>query len=235
MVAAWKEQNHLPEIGQLSFEERLGLLVDRELTERENKRLKSRLRAAKLRQQACFEDIDYQHPRGLDRSLMQQLGMSTWIQKHRNVLITGPTGIGKSYIACALAHKACLNGFRSHYYRLPALLHELKVARGDGRYTQLMKLLLRADVLVLDDWGLTTIRADEQRELLEVFEDRYDRKSTLVTSQFPVDRWFETMSDPTLSDAILDRLIHNGYKLLLEGESMRKHYSDLLESNQLLT
>ncbi len=235
MIAAWKEQSELPEIGQLSFEERLGLLVDRELTERESRKLKSRLRAAKLRQQACFEDIDYQHKRGLDRSLVQQLGTSTWIQKRHNVLITGPTGIGKSYLACALAHKACLNGFRSHYYRLPSLLHELKIARGDGRYSQLMKQLLRADVLVLDDWGLTTIRADEQRELLEVLEDRYDRKSTIVTSQFPSDQWFETMSDPTLADAILDRLIHNGYKLLLDGESMRKQYSDLLESEPLLT
>jgi DNA replication protein DnaC len=227
MAQALSEQMTLPDIDDLSFEERLGLLIDREMTEREDRRLKTRLRQAKLKQTACVEDIDYRHARGLDKSLMRDLANCQWIKRHLNLLITGPTGVGKTWIACALAQKACREGYSALYLRLPRLLQELPIAKGDGTYTRLMMRLARIDVLILDDWGLSKLIAEQRRDLLEILEDRHDNRSTIVTSQLPLDKWHHIIGDPTLADAILDRLVHNAYKINLKGDSMRKSKSKL--------
>jgi len=227
MAKALTEQMALPDIESLSFEERLGLLVDREATEREDRRLKTRLRQAKLKQNACIEDIDFKQPRGMDKSLLLDLAQCQWIKKHLNLLITGPTGVGKTWIACALAQKACREGFTSLYLRLPRLLQELPIAKGDGTYTRLMNRLAKVDVLILDDWGLSKLIAEQRRDLLEILEDRHDTRSTIVTSQLPLDKWHHIIGDPTLADAILDRLVHNAYKINLKGESMRKRKTKL--------
>ncbi len=222
MKEALCEQQAMPDIDELEFEERLGLLVDRELTAREDRRLKTRLRTARLRQQAAIEDLDYRHPRGLDKSLMRDLASCQWIKRHLNLLITGPTGVGKTWIACALAHKACRSGYSPQYRRLSRLFDELSYAHADGRYPQLMKKLARTDVIVLDDWGLAKLTAAQRRDLLEVLDDRHNRRSTLITSQLPVEHWHKIIGDPTFADAILDRLVHNAYRITLKGESMRK-------------
>jgi DNA replication protein DnaC len=227
MANALSEQMALPEIEKLSFEERLGLLVDREITERDERRLKTRLRKARLKQQACIEDIDYRHARGLDRSLMMDLANCQWIKKHLNLLVTGPTGVGKSWIACALAHKACRKGYSAQYLRLPRLLEELPLAKGDGSYPKLLANLAKMDLLILDDWGFSKLTADQRRDLLEILEDRHDMRSTIVTSQLPINKWHQIIGDPTLADAILDRLVHNAYKINLNGESMRKKKTKL--------
>lgn len=227
MQAALQEQMQMPDIGQLSFEDRLGLLVDREMTERDNRRLKTRLRQAKLRQQACVEDVDFRHPRKLDKTLFMRLAECRWIKEHSNVLITGPTGVGKSYLACALAHKSCSQGYSAMYFRLPRLLHQLSIAKADGQYDKLLKGIARVDLLVIDDWGLAKFVKEQRHDLLEILEDRHGLRSTLITSQVPVQHWHEIIADPTLADAILDRLVHNAYKLPLDGGSMRKRQSKL--------
>jgi len=227
MVKALTEQAAMPDIEALSFEERLGLLIDREMTEREDRRLKTRLRQAKLKQNACVEEIDYRHPRGLDKSLMRDLIQCQWIKRHLNLLITGPTGVGKTWIGCALAQKACREGYTALYLRLPRLLQELSIAKGDGTYAKLLVRLAKVDVLILDDWGLSRLIAEQRRDLLEIMEDRHDNRSTIVTSQLPLEKWHSSIGDPTLADAILDRLVHNAYKINLKGESMRKRKSAL--------
>jgi DNA replication protein DnaC len=227
MAKALREQLQNQKATNLSFEERLGLLVDREMTERENRRLVTRLRTAKLRVSAAIEDIDFRQPRGLDKSLILSLASNQWITEHHNLLIIGPTGVGKSYLACALSHKACRDGHAVLYQRLPRLLEELALSHHDGRYRKLMKSLLKADLLVLDDFGLAPLTTEQQRDLLEIIEDRYDRRSTLVTSQLPVKHWHDILAEPTLADAILDRLVHNAYKIELKGESMRKNKSKI--------
>ena len=232
MARALAEQMDMPDIDQLAFEERLGLLVDREMTERENRRLTSRLRQAKLKHLACIEDIDYRHPRDLDRALITSLADNQWVAKHRNILITGPTGIGKTWIGCALAHKACRDGYRARYLRLPRFLQELPIAKGDGTYPKLLTRLARIDVIILDDWGLSKLTAEQRRDLLEILEDRYDRRSTIVTSQQPVDQWHAIVGDATLADAILDRLVHNAYRIHLKGESMRKTKAHLTDNDE---
>ena len=227
MLKALIEQAAIPDIEALSFEERLGLLIDREMTEREDRRLKTRLRQAKLKQNACVEEIDYRHPRGLDKSLMRDLIQCQWIKRHLNLLITGPTGAGKTWIGCALAQKACREGYTALYLRLPRLLQELSIAKGDGTYAKLLVRLAKVDVLILDDWGLSRLIAEQRRDLLEIMEDRHDNRSTIVTSQLPLEKWHNSIGDPTLADAILDRLVHNAYKINLKGESMRKRKSEL--------
>jgi DNA replication protein DnaC len=227
MYQALIEQRQVPDMVALTFEERLGLLVDRELTERENRRLTTRLRQAKLRQTACIEDIDYRHPRRLDKSFMARLATCQWVRERHNVFITGPTGIGKTWLGCALGQQACRDGLTALYLRLPRFLQELPIAKGDGRYGKLRTTLAKTDVLILDDWSLAPFSDENRRDLLEIVEDRHDRRATIITSQLPVEHWHDALGDPTLADAILDRLVHNAYKIALHGESMRKRSATL--------
>ena len=224
MVKALEEQLQMSEkIRDLCFEDRLALLIDREVAERKNRRLKTRLRKAKLRQKnACVEDLDLRSRRGIDKGLFLNLSSCDWIAQHRNVLITGPTGVGKTFIACALAQKACREGYTVEYLRVPRLFEDLALAHADGRYPKRMAGFARTDLLVLDDWGLAPLGDADRRELLEILEDRHELRSTLVTSQLPVDAWYDAIDHPTLADAILDRLVHNAYRLELRGESMRR-------------
>jgi len=227
MAAALEDQARTPDIEQLTFEERLGLLLDREETSRADRRLKTRLTQAKLRMQASLEDIDYKAQRNLDKRQLLDLSSCSWIARKHNLVITGPTGVGKTYLACALAHKACMEGYRATYQRLPRLLHDLEIAKGDGRYRTLLASFNRIDLLILDDWGVTPMTDQNRRDLLELLDDRYSNKSTLITSQLPVTAWHEYLADPTLADAILDRFIHNAHHLNLNGDSMRKTRSTL--------
>lgn len=227
MLKALQEQDNASDVDSLTFEERLGLLLDREATERHTRRLKTRLRKAKLRHQAAVEDIDYRHPRRLDKNLTLSLAGCQWIKEHQNLIITGPTGIGKTWLACAFAQKACREGYNALYTRLPRLVQDIGIARADGRYPKLMKDLSKTDLLILDDWGLNPLTEEQRRDLLEVLEDRHQIRSTLVTSQLPVDKWHEYLGDPTLADAIMDRLVHNAHRMALEGDSMRKQNASL--------
>ena len=229
MAKALAEQAQTPEMLALTFEERLGLLVDREVTERHNRQTSSRLRRARLKQTAVAEDIDYRHPRGLDRTLFRRLLTGDWVRGHQSILITGPTGVGKTYLACALADAACRQGFTALYQRLPRLFEELTIARADGRLLKLMGTLAKVDVLVLDDWGLAILDGERRRDLLEILDERYQTRSTLVTSQLPVAHWHDALGDPTLADAILDRLVHQAHALALAGESLRKLRPTLTE------
>jgi DNA replication protein DnaC len=228
MADAFQEQLTKP-LPDLDFESRLGLLIEREWYLRENRRLKRRLTQAKLQQTACIEDIDYKHPRGLNKSSILELTRGQWIHQHLNLLITGPTGCGKTYLACAVAHKACLTGFTSRYYRLPRLWHELKVAKADGTYTNWLSQLAKVDLLILDNWGLVSPDDEQRRDLLEMLDDRYQRCSTIITSQLPTTHWHEHLNDATLADAILDRLLHNAVRLELKGDSLRKNKKTLQE------
>lgn len=232
MAQALEEQlqhHHVP----LTFEERLSQLVERECYLRDNRRLTQRLRSAMLKQSsACVEDIDYRASRGLIRSVVNTLSECQWVRDKHNILLIGPTGTGKSYLACALSHKACLMGFNVRYVRLPQLLQELQIAKGDGRYIKLMQQLAKVHVLILDDWGLAPLSDTQRRDLLEILDDRYQRTSTIVTSQLPLKHWHESIGDATLADAILDRLVHNAHKIELKGGSLRKKNTvDAPESN----
>lgn len=229
MVGALREQWKTPDINQLSFEERLGLLTDREVDVRETKRLQSRLKKAKLRQSASLEDIDFRQPRGLDKSLVIKLADCQWISKHQNLIVTGPTGAGKSYLACAFAQKACREGYNTSYVRMSRLFEDLGLAKGDGRYSKMLASFAKTDLLVLDDYGLAKLTREHRHDLLEILEDRYGVRSTLVTSQLPIEHWHEQVGDPTLADAIMDRLVHNAHKIQLKGGSMRKKNSNLTD------
>ena len=221
MLRALQEQEGIPDIRTMPFEERFGLIVDREMTERDNRRMQTRLRMAKLKQNAALEDIDFKTARGLDRSLIMKLADCQWVKEHLNVLITGATGLGKTYLACALAQKACREGYSSHYVRLTRLFQELDVGRADGRYAKMMRQYAKTDVLILDEWGLAVLTDQHRRDLLEILDDRYNLRATIITSQLPIAHWHEAIGDPTLADAILDRVVHNAYKINLSGKTMR--------------
>jgi DNA replication protein DnaC len=229
MRQALKEQMEMDDLSDMSFEERLALLLDREANDRENRRLQTRLRKAKLRQNACIEDIDFRHPRGLDKSVIIKLADCQWIKNHQNLIITGPTGAGKSYLACAFAQKACREGYTAAYLRIARLFEDLSIAKGDGRYLKMLAGFAKTDLLVLDDYGLSQLNQEQRHDLLEIFEDRHRMRSTLVTSQLPLEHWHEQIGDPTLADAILDRLVHNAHKIQLKGESMRKQRANLTQ------
>lgn len=222
MAKGLEEQQKLKSYQGLSFEERLGHLVDYEQALRENKRLTNRLSRARLKQQACVEDIVYPATRNLDRALVRKLSTCAWIKEHHNLVITGLTGVGKSYLACALAHKACLEGYTSLYTRAPRLFGELETAKADGRYQKVLQSFAKVDLLIIDDWGLSKLNGREERELLEVMEDRYEVRSTIFLSQVPVKDWHELIPNKTIADAILDRVVHNSYRIELSGPSMRK-------------
>jgi DNA replication protein DnaC len=235
MAKAFADQMQCPDITQLTFEERFGLIVDHQVTDLENRRMQSRLKKAKLRLPASLEDLDFKQERGLDRSTVMSLALNQWVTSHHNILVTGPTGAGKSYLACALAQKACRDGYATLYQRVPRLLQEIAVSRLDGRYAKLIAPITKCEVLILDDLLISPLTREEQRELLEIVEERYDRKATIVTSQLPVKAWHDAMQDPTLADAILDRLVHNSYKLELKGESMRRKRSMLDQKAETVT
>jgi len=222
MAQALEEQRRQADISQLDFEERFALLVERQWLWRENRSLAARLHHAQLKVSASLEDIDYRHPRGLKRAQIEQLRASQWVAQHRNCLITGPTGSGKTYLACALAQQACRDGHRVCYYYAPKLFRELQNAQVDGSLLKLLKRLNRAALIVIDDFGLAAVAGKQYRDLLEILDDRQGTGSTLITSQFPVDQWHEVINDATVADAILDRLVHNAYRLELNGESLRK-------------
>ena len=223
MAAAWLEQQQRPDVAGLAFDERLGLLVDSEYTQRENKRMDRRLKEAKLRLgQACIEDIDYPARRELDRAVVRQLATCRWIDEHLNVLVTGLTGTGKTYVACALAQQACRRGYRTIYRRVSRLYHELALAHADGSWARVLAKLARVDLLVLDDFALGPIREQERQDLLEVLEDRQGLRSTIVTSQVPVKEWHDYLGEPTVADAILERLVHAAHRIALKGPSRRK-------------
>lgn len=225
MAQALEEQMRVSDMEGLSFEDRLTLLLEREITFRDDRRLTRLLQMAKLHLSAAVEDLDFRGQRGLERSSILRLGSCQWIREHENVLISGATGTGKSYLACALGHSACRHGLSTRYYRFSRLLGELALARADGSYAKLLDRLARTQLLILDDFGLAPLTDSERRDLLEVLEDRYGRRATLVTSQLPFDHWHAVMGDATFADAILDRLVHNAHKISLKGASMRRKKS----------
>lgn len=223
MTETWLEQQRDPEMATLSFDERFGLLIDAEYISRENRRIARRLSAAKLRHgQACLEDLGKSAKRGIDIALVKNLAKCQWIDDHLNVVITGATGVGKTYLACALGQRACYRGYRVLYRRTPRLLEELQLAHADGSFAQLLARLVRIDVLILDDWGITPLRDQDRRDLFEVIEDREGARSTVVTSQIPVAKWHDYVGDPTIADAIADRLLHRAHRIALKGPSRRK-------------
>jgi DNA replication protein DnaC len=227
MAEAWTEQNKSAKVGDLGFDERFAMLVDAEYLARDNRRLTRLLKDAQLRlSNACVEDIDMSPARGLDKATIRQLGSCGWLAEHLNVLLSGPTGVGKSYIACAFGHAACRKGHRVLYRRVPRMLDELALSRADGTYVKLLAKLTRSELLILDDWGLGSLKEPQRHDLLEVLEDRYGRLSTIVTSQLPISKWHEWIGDPTLADAILDRLVNNAYKVDLRGHSRRKEKNE---------
>lgn len=218
----------------LSFDERMGLLIDQESTSRASKRLQRLLKAAHFKEVAYVEDIDYAHPRGLKKSQVAGLLSGEWINKNQNLVITGPTGCGKTYLACAIGRHACHHDYNVRYYRATRLFEMLTISHGDGSYLKLINQLAKADVLIIDDWGLEKLTQSQRNDLLEIMEDRHSSKSTIVTSQLPVTKWHTFIGDATLADAILDRLLHNAHKLDLKGESMRKARASLTEDEHLM-
>lgn len=227
MARALEQQQTQRDIGTFSFEERLGLLLDQESTLREGKMLAARLSRAKLKLDATPEDVDFKTTRGLDKTVYMALMDTGWVTAHRNVLITGPTGVGKTYLACAIANQACRRGHTALYVRMTRLFPALALAKADGRYPRMLAQFAKVDVLLLDDWGLAPMTAEARHDLLEIIDDRHGRKSTIVTSQLPTDHWHEAIGDATLADAILDRLVHSAHILKLSGESQRRKRNKL--------
>jgi DNA replication protein DnaC len=222
MAEAYEEQRTSSTIAELSFEERFSMLVERQWIWKENRALATRLTYARLKQSVAIEDLDFRQSRGLKRAQIEQLSTGDWIENHQNVICTGPTGCGKTFVACALAHKVCRQGYRALYFYAPKLFRGLTLAQADGSLPNLLKKIAKARLLVVDDWSMAKIEERQYREFLEILDDRHGTGSTLITSQFPVGAWHEAIPDPTVADAILDRLIHNAHRIELKGESMRK-------------
>lgn len=228
MAQAFTEQLNSPDMAALSFEERFGLIVDFQMTANDNRRMRNRLKSARLRLSASIEDLDFRADRNLDRATIMSLAQNQWVKRHHNILITGPTGAGKSYLACALAQKACRDGHTTLYHRVAKLLQDIALTKLDGRYPKLIAALVKCEILILDDLLITPLTRDDQKELLEIIEERYGRAATIITSQLPVKAWHDAMQDKTVADAILDRLVHNAHKIDLQGkESMRRKRSTL--------
>ena len=234
MLQAIEEQDNTPDCASMSFEERFALLVEREYFERQNRRLTNRLRKARFPVQAAIEDINFRHPRGLDKSRVMALSSCQWIRSHDNLIFTGPTGTGKTYLACAFGQKACREDFSVLHLRLPRLFEDLAIARGDGRFPKLLDSFAKTDLIILDDWGIAPLSDEQRRDLFEILEDRYDRRSTIVAAQLPIKHWHDIIGDPTLADAILDRLVHNAHKFNLKGDSMRKKRKPSSSKNNTL-
>ncbi len=232
MLDALEQQLAQPQTHDLAFEQRLALLVEREVLHRHNRRLDRLLKTAKLRVAACVEDIDYQHPRGLKKAQMASLANGAWIEQALNLCITGPTGCGKTWLACALGNQACRQGHSVRYLRLPRLFEQLRIAHGDGTYARLMNQLQKTELLILDDWGMQKINAAQRQDLMEVIEDRHARRATLIASQLPIDHWHDYIGEATLADAILDRLLHGAHRLELRGESLRKRNANLTDRDR---
>ena len=228
MAAALEQQQSQPGTYQdLPFLERLAMLLDREYQTRENRKQDRLIRQARLKLNASIQDIDYQHPRNLKKAQVAQLAQTAWLEKGQNLLLTGPCGSGKTYLACALGHQACLNGFATRYYRVSRLLLELTQAKADGTYQKSLNQLARVKLLILDDWGLEPLASAQRNDLMEIMDDRHGVQSTLVISQLPTDQWYSAVGDNTLADAILDRLMHNAHRWTLKGESMRKRLKEI--------
>lgn len=230
MLKAYLEQQGVPDVSRLSFEERLSLLVEREVVERDSKGLQRRLKAAKLKQNACLEAIELSTERGLTAPMVAHLASGAHLRAKQCVLITGPAGVGKTHLACALGNQACRQGYSAAYHRTSRLLQELRVARADGRYGRALAQLARVDVLILDDWALAPLTDEQRRDVLEVMEDRHGLRTTIMTSQLPIEHWHEHIGDPTLADAILDRVVHGALKLALTGDSMRKRKAGMIDT-----
>jgi DNA replication protein DnaC len=230
MLKALEDQMNMNNLADFSFEDRLGLLIESEILVRGNKQLQSRLKTAKLRLSACVEDLDLKASRGLDKTAIMSLSSCDWLRLHRNILITGPTGSGKTFVSCAVAQKACREGYTVAYERASKLFHDLALAKADGRYLKVLANIAKKDLLLIDDFALAPLTDEQRRDLLEILEDRYNRKSTIVVSQVPSDHWHEIIGDPTIADAILDRLVHNAHKLHLKTKiSKRKEEHGDLE------
>ncbi|HAT8127275.1 TPA: IS21-like element helper ATPase IstB [Legionella pneumophila] len=234
MLEAFQEQLATPDINQLSFDERFALLIEREYLARENRRLINRLRQAKLKEEACMEDIDYAPERQLSKTVITRLAECSFIARKENILLTGPTGAGKTYLACAFANQACRQGYGARYIRLPKLFQAITIAKADGSYIKLMEYVAKLPLLVLDDWGIAPMNDANRRDLLEIIDDRYQRSSTLITSQLPVQAWHDSVGDATLGDAILDRLIHNAHRIEVQGPSMRKIMAKKMNKKEVL-
>lgn len=233
MLEAFHEQLEAPDINRLSFDERFALLIEREYLVRENRKLTNRLRQAKLKEMACLEDIDYSPERQLSKTVITRLAECSWIVRKENLLLTGSTGTGKTYLACAFANQACRQGYGARYIRLPKLFQEITIAKADGSYIKLMESVSKLSLLVLDDWGVAPMTDANRRDLLEIIDDRYNRSSTLITSQLPVNKWHDSVGDATLGDAILDRLLHNAHRLEVAGPSMRKNKAKNLHKEDI--
>jgi DNA replication protein DnaC len=233
MLKAMEEQQAQPTVGELSFDERLSLLIDREYSERKNQQFRNRIKRAKTKEQALIEDIDYSKSRGLQKQQILSLSSCEWVRGQQNIIVSGPTGVGKTYLACALLHSACREGFTAKYVRIPRFLREITVSKIDGSYGKMMADIARTDVVLFDDIGLSKLSGEEAREFLEIMEDRHALRSSILTSQLDPDKWYELIPDPTIADALLDRIIHRSHRIKLTGPSLRKTMSRLTPVGQM--